>query len=255
MKPQVTTLTLFALAAFISLGAWQKAFAYGEGPGLLKGGVQTKEFIKPSAGPSLNRRDIEQQGDPFGSDAPGGPEQFDAPDDAFQPRQPFGLQAGQQDQNLQYQQPMQQGMPQQQYQGGAQQRQYPLNAQQDEAPHMKLAWDEWHKRVAGTIYSRFNGLATTAFKQSMPMSCEVAYTVTKDRQITNIQLLQKSPNIVFNTMVFGVVKSMNGSPILAFPQGTARQTVDKSGTFLWNFKVQGFKYTINDQETLKQRQR
>lgn len=251
MKSQVIALSLFILAGMMPV---QKAFAYGDQRGMLQGGVQQKEFIKPQDGPRLNRNDIDQQGDPFGSDAPGGPEQFDAPDDAFQPRQGFNLQAGQQDQNLQYQQPMaqQMGNP---YQGQVQQqqRQFPLSAQQEE-PHMKLAWDEWHRRVAGAIYSRFNGLATTAFKQSVPMSCEVAYTVTKDRQIKNIQLLQKSPNIVFNTMVFGVVKSMNGDPLLTFPNGTARQTVDKSGTFLWNYKVQGFKYTINDQETIKNRQ-
>ncbi len=251
MKLSVKALALFYLTASLGLGT--NALAYGQGPGLLKGGVQTKEYVKPQAAPSLSRNDMNQMGDPFSSDAPGGPGTFDAPDDAFNQR-PFNLDAQQGNQNMQYQQPMMQQQPQQQYQGGVGTQRFPLSAEQEEQhPQMKLAWDQWHKRVAGAIYSRFNGLATTAFKQSQPMACEVAYTVTRDRKIQNIQLIQKSPNIVFNTMVYGVVKSMNGDPLLDFPQGSARQTVDKSGTFLWNYKVQGFKYTINDQETIKQR--
>ncbi len=251
MKLSAKALALFYLTASLGLGT--NALAYGQGPGLLKGGVQTKEYVKPQAAPSLSRNDMNQMGDPFSSDAPGGPGTFDAPDEAFNQR-PFNLDAQQGNQNLQYQQPMQQqAMFQQQAQQSGGQR-FPLSAEQEEQhPQMKLAWDQWHKRVAGAIYSRFNGLATTAFKQSKPMACEVAYTVTRDRKIQNIQLIQKSPNIVFNTMVYGVVKSMNGDPLLDFPQGSARQTVDKSGTFLWNYKVQGFKYTINDQETIKQR--
>jgi len=248
VKFSTKALALFYLTAFVGLAS--NTLAYGQGPGLLKGGVMQKDYIKQQAAPSLNRKDIDQMGDPFSSDAPGGPGTFDAPDEAFQQRQPFNLDAQQGQQNMQYQQPIMQQQPA--YQAGSQR--FPLSAEQEEQhPQMKLAWDQWHKRVAGAIYSRFNGLATTAFKQSQPMACEVAYTVTRDRKIQNIQLIQKSPNIVFNTMVYGVVKSMNGDPMLDFPQGSARQTVDKSGTFLWNYKVQGFKYTINDQETIRQK--
>lgn len=124
----------------------------------------------------------------------------------------------------------------------------------DSSQQMQLQWDEWHKRVAESIFVRFDAYAQKAFAVSRPLACQAAYTVTRDRQITNVRVLTKSPNVVFNTMLLLVLKSMNGNPILEFPPGSRRMTVEKSGTFSRNCGVQGFKFTTGDQETIKQQQ-
>ncbi len=96
------------------------------------------------------------------------------------------------------------------------------------------AWSEWHQKVEEQISRRFNKLAK---EQSLPPSntseCQVAFTITREHQISDIHLVQKSPNMFLNTMAFIVIKSMNGSPELEFPSGTSRTTVEKVLTFFW----------------------
>lgn len=109
-----------------------------------------------------------------------------------------------------------------------------------------LSWDEWHKRVAEAIFIRFDAYAQKAFTR--PLSCQAAYTVTRDRQITNVRLLQKSPNTVFNSMLLLVLKSMNGNPILDYPAGSQRLSVEKTGTFAVGVGRRGGKHVIIEKE-------
>lgn len=261
MMPQFTPKRFFsALLAISFLLSAPAALAQGQ-KGMLQGNVKT-DYVKPSAGPSLNRDQIRNQGDPFG-DTSSPAEQFDAPDNAFQqdtptmapPPPPFNLQAddgqmGQQDV------PMVQDAPLPPANMGNQGvMRPPVNPNDpDSSQQMQLQWDEWHKRVAESIFVRFDAYAQKAFAVSRPLACQAAYTVTRDRQITNVRVLQKSPNVVFNTMLLLVLKSMNGNPILEFPPGSRRMSVEKSGTFSRNCGVQGFKFTTGDQETIKQQQ-
>lgn len=104
----------------------------------------------------------------------------------------------------------------------------------DASRQMKLQWEMWHRRVAEAISIRFNGVAQQAFSQSRPISCEAAYTVTRDRQIVNVRLLHKSNNIVFNSMLLMVLKSMNGNSVLEFPPESKRESVEKTGEFTWH---------------------
>lgn len=227
----------------------------------LQGGVNMSDYMKPSSGPSLNRDFVKQSGDPFSSDAPPS-DQFDADDSAFQstqqappgPPQPtFGLQASDMG-GYQQGQPGQGG---QQANMGNQQMLPPMQHGQandpDNSQQMQVQWEMWHRRVAEAIFVRFDGVAQRAFANSRPIACHAAYTVTRDKQITNVRLLQKSNNIVFNSMLLMVLKSMNGNPILEFPPGSRRQSVEKTGTFSRNYGVQGFKFTTGDQETVPNR--
>jgi hypothetical protein len=117
---------------------------------------------------------------------------------------------------------------------------------------MQLLWDAWHKRVAESIFTRFNSLAQMAFKHSPPLACQVSYMVARDGRVGNVQVLQKSSNPIFNTMLLGVINSMNGNPVLEYPPNSRRQFVEKTGTFTWNYGQQGFKYTTGDQERIQQ---
>jgi hypothetical protein len=130
--------------------------------------------------------------------------------------------------------------------GGAQ----PTN-DPDQTPEMILAWDAWHHRVAESIFVRFNTIAKSAFIYSPPLRCRVQYQVSNTGKIGNVQILEKSPNVMFNLLIMTVLKSVNGDmDLLRFPEGSRRTLVSKEGVFLQNCGRQGFRYTIGDSESV-----
>ncbi len=246
--------------------------------GVLEGHVDKADSFRQPVGPSLKRNANIKPGDSFGgSPSSATTETFDAPAAMFDsnqpaiPRPPFNLHTedeGNADMNglpgtpAFGQMPMNSGMPM----GGSMPMEDPLLARQnglppvamrnpadpDETAEMQLAWDEWHRRVAEAIFIRFDGLAQKAFANSRPLNCQVVYTVRRDHQITNIRMVQNSPNMMYNAMILMVIKSMNGNPILEFPGGSRRMMVEKLGNFTRNCGDQGFKFTINDRERIRQ---
>jgi hypothetical protein len=119
----------------------------------------------------------------------------------------------------------------------------------DASPDMMLAWDAWHKRVAATIFNRFNFFAKAAFQHSPPLAAHLSYQVTRDGHIVNITMDQKSNNVLFNVLVYQCIKSLEGDmSILAFPQGSHRTLVAKAGQFTQNYGQEGFRYVVGDQE-------
>jgi hypothetical protein len=104
---------------------------------------------------------------------------------------------------------------------------------------MMLLWDAWHKRVAETIYLKFNESAQILFKHIPPLTCQISYMVAKDGRIGNVRVLQPSVNVIFNTMLITIIRGMQGNPNLEFPPGSRRQFVEKTATFTWNHKPGG----------------
>ncbi|GEM_PF-771925 len=257
---------------------------------LLRGQVDKEGYLAPAAGdtagtigPSLSRRDIERAGDPFsGQPDPSARDDsamhqaLDAPQTAFQgasimPKQPFNLNA---DQSHRFNGQGMEGIP------DATTALLPQNAvpgqfapqnddgnleagmpqgmgdtartDPDATPEMQLAWDAWHHRVAQAIFERFNFFATKAFGTNPMLVARVAYVVTREGRITNVRLVQRSPNIMFNALILQCVKSMDGnSAVLQFPQGSQRMTVDKFGSF--DMGGRGFRYTVGDREVVSGR--
>ena len=257
----ITKFSVLALAFGLSILAAQAQ--------RLRGGVSEEDLLRQQ-GPTLNRNDIQHGGDPFRNgnsdpvdqllEAPPGASDMNSLRAPAPPKKPFNLQADDQgadfggqsmpaQEDQMPQQPMQQAPPRGPMQGSAM---TPRNNEPDSSAEMQLLWDAWHKRVAETIFTRFNSLAQMAFKHSPPLACEVSYAVSRDGQIGNVAVLQKSSSPMFNAMLLGVVKSMNGNPVLQFPPGSRRQYVEKTGTFTWNYGQQGFKYAVGDQERVKQ---
>ena len=102
----------------------------------------------------------------------------------------------------------------------------------DDTPELKLAWEHWHRQVAGALYQRYAALANAAFWRGLgPLIVSARYVVTKDRQIRDVALLQKSSNPIFNTLVIGAIKSIADQQILEFPTGSTRSSMEKSATF------------------------
>ena len=249
-----STLSISVLISFF-LVLPDKAQAQGT---TLKGTASQSDIIRED-GPSLRREDI-QNNDPFGEQTLEPAEaDFDAPQQEM-PKAPFDLNANQQGPMMGGQpQQAQPDAPMQQQQAmlPPQQQQIPMQAQDPESVgQMKLAWDMWHKRVAENIYLKYHTLAKMGFKRSRPLCTKVVYTVDANRNITGVNLYERSPNLMFNMMIMGVLKSMNGNPILTFPEGTRRTSVEKTGTFLWNYGTgNAFRYTTNDRETIKMNNR
>ncbi len=236
-----------------------------EGGTVLKGGVNEAKYLGGGKNPSLNLRDLTKGKDAFGSSGTSGlpsvGESFEPPSEAFNLNAqqsgnavanatPPGLIQNPDFTNEQAVPGLQNNQP---FNMSAEQNQLQQSVQNDpdNSPEMQLAWDAWHRRVAAAIYEKFNAMAQFAFRYSHPLACYVTYTVTKEGQVINVQLPQKSPNVAFNAMVMLVINSMSGqTDILAFPPGSRRTAVNKAGMFTQNYGVQGFKYTTGDREII-----
>lgn len=266
VKPLTRLFSLTAALALTSV-AISTAFMPYAAADVLKGGVLQEDQYKNST-PGLNRKDI--PGDPFSESANTSPvdQMLEAPPGAMDmgglrapapPKKPMSgnIQDSGGDFNGQKMMPVQEDTP------PPQQPQRPPNLQSGTqanrsndpdggSAEMQLLWDAWHKRVAESIFTRFNSLAQMAFKHSPPLACQVSYMVARDGRVGNVQVLQKSSNPIFNTMLLGVINSMNGNPVLEYPPNSRRQFVEKTGTFTWNYGQQGFKYTTGDQERIQQ---
>jgi hypothetical protein len=253
----LTLLCPIALATCTTLQAGAK---------VLNGNVNENDVQTAPAKPAMTRSDITRSADPFA----GSVQQADPLNQAFEapkfdvpmppPQKTFGLNA--------------------QDQGGEQPTLNPLQAQPDSAPQqpqmptqqgrtqtngdpndpdsgsaaLKLAWDQWHHNVAQAVYQRYSTYSN-AFSHSPPLAVTVSYTVGRDGTVSNIRLMQKSPNLMYNTLILTVVKSLNGDVgLLTFPQGSRRQSVEKAGEFSVNTGVEGFKYLTGDQETIRNQQ-
>jgi len=256
---------LFSLTAALTLTS--ASFMPYAAADVLKGGVLQEDQYKNNT-PGLNRNDI--QGDPFreGANSNSSPvdQMLEPPPGAMDfggmrapapPKKPMSgnVEDSGGDFNGQKMMPVQEDIPQQ----PPPQRPLSASAQSGRgndpdgsSAEMQLLWDAWHKRVAEAIFTRFNSLAQMAFKHSPPLACQVSYMVARDGRVGNVQVLQKSSNPIFNTMLLGVINSMNGNPVLEYPPNSRRQFVEKTGTFTWNYGQQGFKYTTGDQERIQQ---
>ncbi|CAN5488828.1 hypothetical protein BH11CYA1_BH11CYA1_22990 [soil metagenome] len=234
---------------------------------VLQGGVLQEDQYKNN-NQGLNRKDI--QGDPFSESAssngnpvdemlqlPPGNMDMAALRPPAPPKKPMSgsAQDSGNDFNGKNMAPIPEEMPQQQQQPPQRLNGNTQNNRNDPdsgSAEMQLLWDAWHKRVAEAIFTRFNSLAQMAFKHSPPLACQVSYMVARDGRVGNVQVLQKSSNPIFNTMLLGVINSMNNNPVLEYPPNSRRQFVEKTGTFTWNYGQQGFKYTTGDQERIQQ---
>lgn len=230
----------------------------------LKGAVTEKHEIKSK--PGLSRRDVDSEIDPFSGESTTPQDAYlDAPAEAFQvekARQPFALQAAGSGRMPAQTAPAMPFMDENPFRAEEDmlpdvlQQQIPQPAvnpnDPDSSPEMQLAWDAWHRRVAESIYQRFNFLAKLGFRRSPPLICRVGYVVTRDGQIQNVQIVEKSTNTLFNLVVYQTVKSLNGDlGILQFPPGSKRMVVQKWGTFTQNYGGDGFRYTVGDRESLR----
>jgi TonB C terminal len=107
-----------------------------------------------------------------------------------------------------------------------------------ESPELKAAWQQWHGRVAHEIRGRFVSMTNTAFNNARAEnSATVSYTVTRFGRITQVHLIHKSPNPVFNAIVIMAITSVSTNLILKFPVGSTQTEVEKTASFSINSKA------------------
>lgn len=125
----------------------------------------------------------------------------------------------------------------------------------DNSPEMQLAWDLWHKRVAETVFTRWNSVANKLFAHSGPLRAGFTYVVTRDGRIKDLRIV-KSPNPMFNSIAIQAIKSMDGDrELLKFPDGSRRMMVAKQASFSINSgdPANSMRYTTGDRETVRLR--
>lgn len=274
------TAWLWCIALSLNLGMVCPA-AMAEDKTVLHGTVQQEGIVLPQTdnfggtGPSLSRKDIKRLGDPFGSDTTPGPSAddsavLDAPDQAFkgvaQPpradKKNFGL--GAQEDNFQ-------GTSMPARSDALSVKPPPVlegaaadspgtdpgsGAANDPDSWLALEWDAWHRRVAQSIYQKWIFFANAAFKNDpTPMLTRVSYVVTREGRIENVKFLERSPNVMFDSLTAQVIKSFNGDQeTLRFPEGSRRSSIENFGVFSQNQHTgQGFRYTTGDKETIHRR--
>ncbi len=231
----------------------------------LEGFVNAQDVQRTKSNPSLERKNVPDLGDQFSQPEAGpGMELFDAPAAAFDnqrafapppPTPTFGLNASTEDR---FQgvpgMPVQSAFPAMAPQSIPQNTLPPMNggvsSDPDNTESMQLQWDLWHKRVAESIFMRFDQKAKQAFANSPPISCQASYTVTRDGRLVNVRLLRPSNDMGYNMMLLNVLNSMSGNPLLQFPPGSQRQFVCKTGEFSRNCGMNGYKHTVNDNERI-----
>lgn len=111
----------------------------------------------------------------------------------------------------------------------------------DTSEEMKAAWEAWRKRVSEELFWRFTEVSRFEFKNSTPMLAQVRYTVDDAGKIDNVKLVKKSWSPQFNSLVLSVIDSIGDDPILKFPAGSERQTVEKTDIFSANYGAEGIK--------------
>jgi hypothetical protein len=235
---------------------------------VLKGNVTEHTTTPGQSAPGLSRSDLNRgTDDPFGNgrgdDAALAPPSFQVESrlPPAPPKRSFPLNADADGQGDQFDPQMQNGvgdrMPQQQEQPPRQMNTVTPNnfgADPDATPDMQLAWDAWHKRVAAAVYERYSALSNAAFSSSRrPLMATASYFVTRDGRIGNAQLVQRSWNPIYNTLILGVINSISGNmAVLSFPPGSHRNMVEKTATFSQNYGPEGFRFTTGDKETVRQ---
>ncbi|MBX9571348.1 MAG: hypothetical protein K2X77_20805 [Candidatus Obscuribacterales bacterium] len=108
-----------------------------------------------------------------------------------------------------------------------------------------LAWEKWHKQLAGAIYQIWNGRANA------PGRAVLRVTVYRNRTIIP-EIITCSPNPDFRRSIMSVFADINGNPGLTFPAKSERDKVSFEAEYIAGSNVDpGFSWLKGDVERIK----
>lgn len=109
-----------------------------------------------------------------------------------------------------------------------------------------LAWEKWHKQLAGAIYQVWNGRARS------PGRAVLKITVYRNRTIVP-EILSCSGNSDFRGSIMSVFSDLNGNQGLTFPSKSERQQVSFEAEYIAGRHVDpGYSWLKGDFEKLRQ---
>lgn len=108
-----------------------------------------------------------------------------------------------------------------------------------------LAWEKWHKQLAGAIYQIWNGRANAAGRAVLRV------TVYRNKTIIP-EIITCSPNPDFRRSIMSVFADINGNPGLTFPAKSERDKVSFEAEYIAGSHVDpGFSWLKGDVEHIK----
>jgi hypothetical protein len=109
---------------------------------------------------------------------------------------------------------------------------------------LTLAWERWHKQLARTMYERCHATGTGG--------CSFVLTVTRNRDVT-IKTLETFGDPIITQTVIAAAMSLDGNPLLSFPEGSQRQVVHESQSFICGHLAEGgYDWNKKDFEKIRQ---
>jgi hypothetical protein len=107
-----------------------------------------------------------------------------------------------------------------------------------------LAWEKWHKQLAGAIYQVWNGRAKSAGRAVLKI------TVFRNRVIVP-EIISCSGNSDFRSSIMSVFSDLNGNPGLTFPSKSERQQVSFEAEYIAGTDVDpGYSWLKGDYEKI-----
>ncbi len=107
-------------------------------------------------------------------------------------------------------------------------------ADPDDTPEMRALWDKWHEKIKMALNQQLIVTAIKHYRHRGLKSCKIACTVSKEGQISNIRILQASNDSIFDTKLVASIKELSGYPILRFPPGSKRESVENTSNLKWD---------------------
>lgn len=108
-----------------------------------------------------------------------------------------------------------------------------------------LAWEKWHKQLAGAIYKIWNGRADSSGRAVLKI------TVFRNRTIVP-QIVECTPDPRFRRSIMSVFADINGNPGLTFPSKSERDKVSFEAEYIAGSNVDpGYSWLKGDVEKVR----
>ena len=108
-----------------------------------------------------------------------------------------------------------------------------------------LAWEKWHKQLAGAIYQIWNGRADASGRAVLRV------TVFRNKTIVP-EIITCSPDPRFRRSIMSVFADINGNPGLTFPAKSERDKVSFEAEYIAGSNVDpGFSWLKGDVEKVR----
>lgn len=78
-------------------------------------------------------------------------------------------------------------------------------------------WNKWKSRIDGIAKSYFVALCKKEFHFAEKLECQVKFTVSADKKISNVTITRSSNNTKFDNTSVSAVKALSGNPALFLP--------------------------------------